>query len=112
MWSQSARHRGPISRAEAGSRRRSGAGPNDTAEARCFAASGSPGFACGAEARDAGPAFGSQQHPVDAGSCGWAVGHQWFVTRCRARHRRDESCGRGCGDESGLAVEKVTEALS
>jgi hypothetical protein len=75
IWSQSARRR-PISRAESGSRRRSGAGPNDTAEARCFAASGSPGFACGAEARNAGPAFGFQQHPVDAGSCGWAVGHQ------------------------------------
>jgi hypothetical protein len=58
----------------------SGAGPNGTAEARrSVAASGSPGFACGAEAR---PGPGSQQRPVDAGSWGWAVGHQWLVAPC------------------------------
>jgi hypothetical protein len=61
--------------------RRSGSGPNGTAEARRAAARGSPGFACGAKAH-AGPAFRSQQHPVDAGSWGWVVGHQWLVTRC------------------------------
>jgi hypothetical protein len=62
--------------------RRSAAGPNGTAESRRAAASGSPGF--GAEARNAGRAFGSQQHLVDAGSWGWAVGHQRLVTCCRA----------------------------
>jgi len=69
-------------RAAAESRRRSGAGPNGTAESRRAAASGSPGF--GAEARNAGRAFGSQQHLVEAGSWGWAVGHQRLVTCCRA----------------------------
>jgi hypothetical protein len=90
-----ARDAGRASRAEASSRRaepvhaaaesrRSSAGPNRTAEASRAAASGSPGIACGATARNAGPAFCSQQYPVDVRSWGWAVGHQRLVTRCRA----------------------------
>jgi hypothetical protein len=78
----SKRRRAEPVRAAAESRRRSGAGPNGTAESRRATASGSPGF--GAEARNAGRAFGSQQHLVDAGSWGWAVGHQRLVTCCRA----------------------------
>jgi hypothetical protein len=88
-----ARNAGRPSRAEASSRRaetaaaesrRSRAGPNGTAESRRAAPSGPPGFACRATARNVGPAFGSHQYPVDVGSWGWAVGHQWLVTRCRA----------------------------
>ena len=47
--------------------RRSSAGPNGTADAS-RAAGGSPGFACGATARNADAAFGSQQYPVDVRS--------------------------------------------
>jgi hypothetical protein len=60
--------------------RRSSTGPNGTAESRRAAARGfSPGFARGF--RNAGPAFGYQQHLVDAELWGWVVRRQWLVTR-------------------------------
>jgi hypothetical protein len=90
-----ARNAGRPSRAEpvraAAEFRRSGAGPNGTAARRAAAARGSP-VAYGAKARNAGP-FGSQQHPVDAGSWGWAVEHMKALSRSSIgrRHQPDDA---------------------
>jgi hypothetical protein len=86
------RNSGRPSRAEASSRRaeairaalesrRSRVSDGIAEPGRDAVAVGSSGFACGAAARNAGAAIGSQQYPVDVGSREWTVGRQRLVTR-------------------------------